>query len=97
MIPDEIDRIAWIDANYAYDNEAEHHGENLLAWLKAEVDTLSPDEPAFIVYTSGTTGHPKGALISHGSRSPATLRSTQLVTTLAMQSRITSARNSRSI
>src|SRR3989440_3967204 len=35
-IPDDIDRIVWIDANYAYDNEAEHHGDKLLAWLKAD-------------------------------------------------------------
>ena len=33
-IPDTIERIAWIDANYAYDNEKDHHGDKLLAWLK---------------------------------------------------------------
>ncbi len=27
---------------------------------------LDPASPAFIVYTSGTSGHPKGALVSHG-------------------------------
>src|SRR5262249_27604984 len=37
-----------------------------LGWLAGQVAGLRADEPAFIVYTSGTTGHPKGALVTHG-------------------------------
>jgi long-chain acyl-CoA synthetase len=43
-----------------------------LAWLAGKVAELRPEQPAFIVYTSGTTGHPKGALISHGKHLAAT-------------------------
>jgi malonyl-CoA/methylmalonyl-CoA synthetase len=41
-----------------------------------ELDTVTTDDPAMLCYTSGTTGSPKGALLTHGNvlSSPEALR-----------------------
>ena len=40
--------------------------ERAIVFLEERVPPIQPRDPAFIVYTSGTTGHPKGAVIAHG-------------------------------
>ena len=43
--------------------EAAHGRE----WFDQSVDSRGPDDLATLVYTSGTTGNPKGAMLTHGN------------------------------
>lgn len=86
-IIDELPQLRWvivIDTTgiFAYDHPKLVTFEKILALGCADarqprafeemIATIRPDDPAFLVYTSGTTGDPKGALIGHGKHLAAT-------------------------
>ena len=66
----------------SYEKMVEVHDADL-GWLEAQVEKINPEDAAFIVYTSGTTGHPKGALITHGAHLAAALNVIEHYPTLA--------------
>ncbi|HTN27882.1 MAG TPA: AMP-binding protein [Burkholderiales bacterium] len=86
-------RIIVIDASalFAYppplpttfDELLEMGGERGTADLEALARELDPASSAFIVYTSGTSGHPKGALVSHGTHLAAATNLVEHYPTLA--------------
>ena len=58
-------------------------GERGVGALEALARELDPAAPAFIVYTSGTSGYPKGALVSHGKHLAAAFNLVEHYPTLA--------------
>ena len=58
------DKVMFLDELYALGREFEKANPGR---FEAEIALSKPDDTAILVYTSGTTGMPKGAMIGHGN------------------------------
>ena len=96
-IIDRLPALRWLvviddSAMFGYDHPKLKRLSEILAQADDETNVRALEEmaraldardPAFIVYTSGTTGHPKGALISHGKHLAGVYTIVDLFPTLA--------------